>query len=73
MTTKEKALELYNNFSDKANSHIEGKRCALLCIEEIIDYTEDLKQEIDYDSTMYRRIDVRLQKLYEVRELIEKL
>lgn len=55
MKSKEKALELYNKFSNTANSFIEGKRCALLCVEEILDleitahqinYWQDVKNEL---------------------------
>jgi len=56
MIAKNKAKELYDKFSEKANSYIEGKRCALLCVEEVLEqalkcngdyyFWEDVKQEL---------------------------
>lgn len=36
MTPKEKASELYSKFSIMANSYIEGKKCALLAVDEML-------------------------------------
>lgn len=61
MTPKEKAIQLYNKFSNAANSHIEGKKCALICVDELIkectvyrpspesrfDYWQEVKKEIE--------------------------
>lgn len=51
---KKKALDLYNRFSNTANSHIEGKKCALLCVDEILkaynreyEFWEKVKKEIE--------------------------
>lgn len=59
MTPKEKSIELFNRFSNTANSYIEGKKCALIAVNELIEaftntccesynvrYWKEVKQEI---------------------------
>jgi hypothetical protein len=57
MTPREKAEELYVKFSHTALSHIEGKKCALIAVDEILNiddnmtvaalkYWQQVKQEI---------------------------
>lgn len=36
LTAKEKADELYTIFSNAANSYLEGKKCALIAVDEIL-------------------------------------
>lgn len=38
MSIEEEAKEIYNKFSNEAGSYIEGKRCALLCVDYLIKY-----------------------------------
>ena len=57
MTPKEKAKELYNNFSDKCMCFERGKQCALIAVDEILkndygaksqmNYWQEVKQEIN--------------------------
>lgn len=37
MSPNKKAAELFVKFSNTANSQIEGKRCAIICVEFIIE------------------------------------
>lgn len=44
---EEQAKELYERFSIKADSYIEGKRCALLCVEYLIKF--DLYNRLNWE------------------------
>lgn len=57
MKAKEKAKELYYLFSNTANSYVEGRKCALIAVDEILklpfeyqserSYWQEVKQEIN--------------------------
>lgn len=65
MTTREKALRLFDSFSTKANSFIEGKRCALVCVEEIIKEKKDCHKYECYgfDSDYWREVKQEIENL----------
>jgi hypothetical protein len=68
MTPKEKATELYLEFSIPAKSYIEGKKCALLCVSKIID-----NGNLEF-MTIQESLKPRLYEYWvEVRKEIEKL
>lgn len=53
MSIEDEAKEIYNKFSNEAGSYIEGKQCALLCVDYLIKHDlynrqrwEIIKQEI---------------------------
>ena len=70
MTPKEKAGELYNKMYDYSLFEEEAKRCALIAVDEIIDFME----ADDFDSdTCYWANHSKMQYWQEVKQEIENL
>ena len=70
MTPKEKAGELYNKMYDYSLFEEEAKRCALIAVDEIIEFME----ADDFDSdTCYWANHSKMQYWQEVKQEIENL
>lgn len=70
MTAKEKAIEFYNKFSNSANSYIEGKKCALIAVNEILaqweyidTYLADLNGELNPNLKYWQKVKQEIEKL----------
>lgn len=65
MTPKEKATELFNAMKGFRVKHTHSKKCARICVEQIIENSSQILDGIDYY--------VELNYWEEVKEEIEKI
>jgi len=79
MTPKDKAIELVDRFSDKANEFEEpttyefDKQCALICVDEMIKSNPTAYITFMYHENLQDKIDSAIDYLNEVKKEIEKL
>jgi len=62
MQPQEKAKEMMNKFSSLANSRIEGKRCALMAVEEVMMACE-YHSAINYNPVWWNEVKAEIRKL----------
>jgi hypothetical protein len=49
MIPKDKAIELFNKMCDYKLDHSDAKRCALIAVDELIKYHDDLMDVVRYE------------------------
>ena len=81
MTPKEKAIELYNKFLNPSGDtylygmleHESAKECALIAVDELIKYHDDLMDVVRYELPSYIVAILPYKYWDEVKQEIEKL
>lgn len=58
MTPKEKAFELYKNMFEITESQYESKKCALISVDELINYSDEWD-----DSDYWQEVKNEINKL----------
>jgi hypothetical protein len=58
MTPKEKAEELYYRFTVHAPLHTDNKQCALIAVDELINYSDEWD-----DSEYWKEVKQEIEKL----------
>jgi hypothetical protein len=69
MTPKEKAIDLVEHFitTDFMESELKGKQCALICVDEILEFAYDIEWEKKEEAIS------KLKFLKEVKQEVNKL
>lgn len=64
MTAKEKAIELYDKFIDNysINGDRNAKECAIICVDEIINYANDYQSMCGEDG-YWQEVKNELEKM----------
>ena len=68
MTAKEKADEIYVGFWYLTNDSRIAKQCALICVDEKMNFLESIEHQIDVDNYYFLYKELKYEK-----EQIEKL
>jgi hypothetical protein len=80
MTTKGKALELFDKYYEVTNNYDEAKQCALIAVDEILEIEPRYPSDVDWDDvggTYHYYYEAQTQDAQnywiEVKQEIEKL
>ena len=72
MTPKEKAIELVDKFADYTQSYMEDKQCALIAVDEELNFLVD-KFDAYVWSELNQFLHDRINYLHKLKTEIEKL